>query len=140
MSLAVITQKDKPRGRGQKLLPTPVKEVALKYGLLVFQPSNLNREGMEIIEKCQPEIGIVVAYGRLIKNPFLEAIPFYNVHTSLLPKYRGPAPMQRAIENGEKVTGVTIFKISESMDEGDIALQCTFEIGQCETLVKFTKK
>ncbi|HCI29397.1 MAG TPA: methionyl-tRNA formyltransferase [Fervidobacterium sp.] len=131
--IAVITQKDKPRGRGQRLLPTPVKEVAMKYGIPVFQPSNLNREGMEIIEEYKPEIGIVVAYGRLIKNPFLDSIPFYNVHTSLLPKYRGPAPMQRTIENGDKVTGITIFKISEGMDEGDIALQSTFEIDECET-------
>ncbi len=138
--VAVITQKDKPRGRGQKLLPTPVKEVGLKYGLPTFQPANLNRDGMEIIEKYRPEIGIVVAYGRLIKNPFLEAIPFYNIHTSLLPKYRGPAPMQRAIENGENVTGVTIFKISEGMDEGDIALQCAFEIGQCETFGQVYEK
>lgn len=138
--VAVITQRDKPRGRGQRLLPTPVKEVAMKYGLPLFQPSNLNREGMEIIKEYNSEIGIVVAYGRLIKAPFLEAIPFYNVHTSLLPKYRGPAPMQRAIENGDKITGITIFKISEGMDEGDIALQCAFEIGECETFGQVYEK
>lgn len=130
--VAVISQKDKPRGRGQKLLPTPVKEVAQKYGIPVFQPSKLNEEGLEIIENYRPDIGIVVAYGRLLRKPFLDAIPLYNVHTSLLPKYRGPAPMQRAIENGERVTGVTIFKISEGMDEGDIALQRAFELEECE--------
>ncbi len=131
--VAVISQKDKPRGRGQKLLPTPVKEVAQKYDIPVFQPSKLTEEGLEIIERYKPDIGIVVAYGRLLKKPFLDAIPLYNVHTSLLPKYRGPAPMQRVIENGERVTGVTIFKISEGMDDGDIALQNYFEIGECET-------
>ncbi|MFN3692289.1 MAG: methionyl-tRNA formyltransferase [Fervidobacterium sp.] len=138
--VAVISQKDKPRGRGQKLLPTPVKEVAIKYNIPVFQPSNLNKEGIEIVEKYKPDIGIVVAYGRLIKKPFLDLIPLYNVHTSLLPRYRGPAPIQRAIENGEKYTGVTIFKINEGMDEGDIALQKSFEIGECETFGQVYEK
>lgn len=138
--VAVISQKDKPRGRGQRLLPTPVKEIAMKYNVPVFQPSNLNKEGPEIIEKYKPDIGIVVAYGRLIKKPFLDLIPLYNVHTSLLPRYRGPAPIQRAIENGEKYTGVTIFKISEGMDEGDIALQKSFEIAECETFGQVYEK
>lgn len=138
--VAVISQADKPRGRGQKLLPTPVKEIALKYNLPVFQPKNLTKEGMEIIEQFKPDIGIVVAYGRLLKKPFLDAIPFYNIHTSLLPKYRGAAPMQRCLENGENVTGVTIFKISEGMDDGDIALQSAFEVGECETLGELYEK
>lgn len=138
--VAVISQKDKPRGRGLKLLPTPVKEVALQYHIPVFQPANLNKEGLEIINEYKPDIGIVVAYGRLIKSPFLDTIPLYNVHTSLLPKYRGPAPMQRAIENGDRVTGVTIFKINEGMDEGDIALQEEFEIGDCETFGDLYKR
>lgn len=138
--IAVISQKDKPVGRGQKLLPTPVKEVAQKYNIPVFQPSNLIKEGIEIIEKYKPDIGIVVAYGRIIKKPLLDIIPFYNVHTSLLPKYRGAAPIQRAIEHGEKHTGITIFKISEGMDEGDIALQKSFEIGECETFGEVYEK
>uniref|UniRef100_A0A7C4W474 Methionyl-tRNA formyltransferase n=1 Tax=Fervidobacterium pennivorans TaxID=93466 RepID=A0A7C4W474_FERPE len=138
--VAVISQADKPRGRGQKLLPTPVKEVALKHNIPVFQPKSLVKEGTEIIEKYKPDIGIVVAYGRLLKKPFLDAIPFYNVHASLLPRYRGAAPMQRCLEAGEKVTGVTIFKISEGMDDGDIALQKPFEIGECETLGELYEK
>ncbi|WP_448379314.1 methionyl-tRNA formyltransferase [Fervidobacterium sp.] len=138
--VAVISQADKPRGRGQKLLPTPVKEVALKHNIPVFQPKSLAKEGIEIIETYKPDIGIVVAYGRLLKKPFLDAIPFYNVHASLLPKYRGAAPMQRCLEAGEKVTGVTIFKISEGMDDGDIALQKPFEIGECETLGELYEK
>jgi len=131
--VAVISQKDKPKGRGLKLQPTPVKEVALKYGIPVFQPTNLIQEGLKIIEDSKPDIGIVVAFGRLLKKPFLDAIEFYNVHASLLPKYRGPAPIQRAIENGERITGITIFKISEGMDDGDIALQRAFEVSECET-------
>jgi len=138
--VAVISQADKPRGRGQKLLPTPVKEVALKYNIPVFQPKSLVREGPQILEKYKPDIGIVVAYGRLLKKPFLDAIPFYNVHASLLPKYRGAAPMQRCLEAGEKVTGVTIFKISEGMDDGDIALQKAFEISEYETLGELYEK
>jgi len=138
--VTVISQADKPRGRGQKLLPTPVKEVALKHNIPVFQPKSLVKEGTEIIEKYKPDIGIVVAYGRLLKKPFLDAIPFYNVHASLLPRYRGAAPMQRCLEAGEKVTGVTIFKISEGMDDGDIALQKPFEIGECETLGELYEK
>jgi len=138
--VAVISQADKPRGRGQRLLPTPVKEIALRYNIPVFQPKSLTKEGMEIIEKFKPDIGIVVAYGRLLKNPFLSAIPFYNIHTSLLPKYRGAAPMQRSLEAGEKVTGVTIFKISEGMDDGDIAMQKAFEVGECETLGEVYEK
>lgn len=138
--VAVISQADKPRGRGQKLLPTPVKEVALKYKIPVFQPKSLAIEGMEVIEKFRPNIGIVVAYGRLLRKPFLDALEFYNVHTSLLPKYRGAAPMQRCLEAGEKVTGVTIFKISEGMDDGDIAMQKAFEISECETLGELYEK
>jgi methionyl-tRNA formyltransferase len=138
--VAVISQADKPRGRGQKLLPTPVKEVAITHNIPVFQPKSLEKEGMEIIEKYKPDIGIVVAYGRLLKRPFLDVIPFYNVHTSLLPKYRGAAPMQRSLEAGEKVTGVTIFKISEGMDDGDIAMQRAFEVGECETFGELYEK
>ncbi|ODN30397.1 methionyl-tRNA formyltransferase [Fervidobacterium thailandense] len=131
--VAVISQKDKPKGRGLKLQPTPVKEVALKYNIPVFQPNNLTQEGLKIVEEFKPDIGIVVAFGRLLKKPFLDALEFYNVHASLLPKYRGAAPIQRAIENGERLTGVTIFRISEGMDDGDIALQRAFEVGECET-------
>lgn len=138
--VAVISQKDKPRGRGLQVLPTPVKEVALKYNIPVFQPSNLSKEGLEVIEAYKPDIGIVVAYGRLLKPPFLSALEFYNVHASLLPKYRGAAPIQRALENGERVTGVTIFRISEGMDDGDIALQKAFEVGECETFGEVYEK
>lgn len=131
--VAVISQPDKPKGRGKKIVPTPVKEVAQKYNIPVFQPTKLNKEGLEIINEFKPDIGIVVAYGRLLKPPFLNAIPFYNIHASLLPKYRGAAPIQRVLENGEKVTGITIFKIGEGMDDGPIALKKEVGVGKFDT-------
>jgi len=81
----------------------------------------------------KPDIGIVVAYGKLLKPPFLDAIPFFNIHASLLPKYRGAAPIQRALENGESRTGITIFKIGIGMDDGPIAIQREIEVGEYET-------
>jgi len=131
--VAAISQPDKPKGRGKKLLPTPVKQVALKYNIPIFQPQKLNKEGLKIIEEFKPDIGIVVAYGKLLKPPFLDAIPFFNIHASLLPKYRGAAPIQRALENGESRTGITIFKIGIGMDDGPIAIQREIEVGEYET-------
>lgn len=131
--VAAISQPDRPKGRGKKLLPTPVKQVALKYNIPIFQPQKLNKEGLKIIEEFKPDIGIVVAYGKLLKPPFLDAIPFFNIHASLLPKYRGAAPIQRALENGESRTGITIFKIGIGMDDGPIAIQREIEVGEYET-------
>ncbi len=138
--VGVISQADKPKGRGQKLLPTPVKEIALNYGLRVYQSKSLKTEGFEIIKELKPDIGIVVAYGRILKKPFLDLIPFFNIHASILPKYRGAAPIQRAIENGEKETGITIFKISEGLDDGDVALTKSVEINECETFEQVYEK
>ncbi len=138
--VGVISQADKPKGRGQKLLPTPVKEIALNYGLRVYQSKSLKTEGFEIIKELKPDIGIVVAYGRILKKPFLDLIPFFNIHASILPKYRGAAPIQRSIENGEKETGITIFKISEGLDDGDVALTKSVEINECETFEQVYEK
>ncbi|ABR30110.1 methionyl-tRNA formyltransferase [Thermosipho melanesiensis] len=138
--VAVISQPDKPKGRGKKILPTPVKEVALKYNIPVFQPKKLNKEGLKIIENLKPDIGIVVAYGKLLKPPFLNTLEFYNVHASLLPSYRGAAPIQRVLENGEKRTGITIFKIGEGMDDGPIALKKEVEVGEFETFGELYEK
>ncbi len=138
--VGVISQADKPKGRGLKVVPTPVKEVALRYSLKVYQPKSLKTEGVRIINELNPDVGIVVAYGRILRKPFLDMMPFYNVHASILPKYRGAAPIQRAIENGEKETGVTIFKISEGLDNGDIALMKSVEINDCETFGEVYEK
>lgn len=121
----VITQRDKKKGRGKKLQYTPVKEKALILGLEVFQPDNINDE--EVIEKIRtlkPDFIIVAAYGQILKKELL-TIPKYgclNVHASLLPRYRGAAPINWAIINGEKQTGISIMRMEEGLDTGDTIL------------------
>jgi len=119
----VITQKDKPKGRGKKVLPTPVKERALELGLEVYQPNSVNsQECIERLRKINPDCIVVVAFGQILKREVL-SIPKYgciNVHASLLPKYRGAAPINWAIINGEEKTGITIMKMDEGLDTGDI--------------------
>lgn len=121
----VITQEDKPRNRGKKISFTPVKEEALKLGLEVFQPSNVNDDkSIEKIKDLNPDFLVVVAYGQILKSKLLD-IPKYkslNIHASILPKYRGAAPINWAIIDGEKETGVTIMDMDEGLDTGDILL------------------
>jgi len=134
--VGVVTQPDKRGGRGRKVLAPPVKVVAEKYGIPVIQPPTINtEEAIDFIKKKKPDILLVAAYGRILKETLLEIPKFgsYNVHASLLPKYRGAAPIQRAIENGEKETGITIFKMVKELDAGPIALQKTLKIGDFET-------
>jgi methionyl-tRNA formyltransferase len=125
--VGVITQPDKPKGRGQKVQPTPVKEEALKYNIPVFQPEKIknNPDIVEIIKNLNPDISVVVAYGKIIPEEIIN-IPKHktiNVHASLLPKYRGSAPIQRAIMDGEEETGVCIMEIVKELDAGDV-YQC----------------
>ena len=125
--VAVITQPDKPKGRGKKLTPPPVKVEAEKHGIPVYQPEKIknNPEFIETLKKLNPDIFVVVAYGKILPKEIIE-IPKYktiNVHASLLPKYRGAAPIQRAIMEGEDETGVCIMEITEELDAGDI-YQC----------------
>lgn len=119
----VITQKDKPKGRGKKVLPTPVKEKALELGLEVYQPENVNSgESIERLEKIKPDCIVVVAFGQILKKDVLN-LPKYgclNIHASILPKYRGAAPINWAIINGESKTGVTIMEMDKGLDTGDI--------------------
>lgn len=128
---AVVTQPDKPKGRGKKLQPTPVKELALQHGIEVLQPTKV-REA-EVIEKLRgygADLIAVTAFGQLLPEEILN-MPKYgciNVHGSLLPKYRGAAPMQRAIINGEKVTGITTMFMAKGMDTGDMLLKEEVEI------------
>ncbi len=135
--VAVVTQPDKPRGRGLKLSASAVKNLASKRGIPVFM-----RLKEVPFDHLKPEVGIVVAYGAMIKKQYLDLLPygFYNVHPSLLPKYRGAAPIHRAIENGEKVTGVTIFKLIEELDAGPIAVQQQVEIGEFENFRQVEEK
>jgi len=121
MPEAVICNPDKPTGRKQIITPPPVKVLAQKYGLTIYQPKDKN-ELLEIIKKLQPDLAIVAAFGMLFPKEIL-AVPkygFINIHPSLLPKYRGPTPIQTAILNGDEKTGVSLFLIDEEMDHGPI--------------------
>ncbi len=138
---AVFTQPDKARGRrGNKLLPSPVKECALQHNIPVFSPSSLKsgedaENSFRIIGEHQPDLIIVVAYGKILPKRILDAPKFgcINIHASLLPKYRGAAPIQRCVLNGEKETGVTSMFMEEGLDTGDILLVRKTEIGENET-------
>ncbi|MGQ9519743.1 MAG: methionyl-tRNA formyltransferase [Candidatus Fervidibacter sp.] len=139
----VVTQPDKPAGRGLKLTPPPVKVAAQKLGLVVFQPEKLNvPESLEVIAQAKPDVLVVVAYGRILKEQCLAIPPkgCINVHPSLLPKYRGPSPIQHAILNGDEVTGVTTMFMDTGMDTGDIILQRQVPIDPDDTAGTLSKK
>ncbi len=133
---AVFTQPDKPKGRKQLLTPSPVKELAAGRGINVYQPKTLrSEEAAETIRTMNPDVIIVVAYGKILPREVLD-IPrcgCINVHGSLLPKYRGAAPIQWSVLNGDKITGVTTMFMSEGLDTGDILLSESVEIGEEET-------
>ncbi|MCD7945143.1 MAG: methionyl-tRNA formyltransferase [Clostridiales bacterium] len=134
---AVYTQPDKPKNRGMKLAFSPVKEVALAHGIPVVQPQTLREEGtLKTLAAFRPELMVVAAYGKILPRPFFEMPPLgcINVHSSLLPKYRGAAPINWAVINGERETGVTIMDIAEALDSGDILAQATTPIDPDETV------
>ncbi|MBM7614512.1 methionyl-tRNA formyltransferase [Alkaliphilus hydrothermalis] len=134
--LAVFTQPDKPKGRGKKMTMPPVKELAVEKDIPVYQPAKLKTPEMtELIREMKPDIIIVVAYGHLLSKEILDIPPFgcVNVHASLLPAYRGSAPIHWAIINGEKVTGNTTMYMDVGMDTGDMILKEELEIGENET-------
>ncbi len=135
--LAVVTNPDRPQGRGMKLKPSPVKEFALEKGLNVMQPEKVrkNEEFINEIKKLDPDVICVVAYGKILPKEILEIPKFgcVNVHGSLLPKYRGAAPIQWAVLNGDKETGITTMYMDEGMDTGDMILKEKVEIGDDET-------
>jgi methionyl-tRNA formyltransferase len=134
--VGVFTQPDQPSGRGMTLHAPPVKTLAAAHHIPVFQPQKLRApEVLDRLQEWQPDLIVVVAYGKMLPNAILE-FPRYgciNVHASLLPKYRGAAPIQWAIARGESETGVTIMRISEHMDAGDILLQRTILIDKSDT-------
>ena len=121
--LAVVTQPDRPKGRGNKLLQTPVKEYALAQGLTVYQPQKVKTpEFVELLHELQSELIVVAAFGQFLSKEILE-LPKYgciNLHVSLLPKYRGSAPVQWAVLNGDAETGVSIMQMDEGLDTGDV--------------------
>ncbi|HEV2196428.1 MAG TPA: methionyl-tRNA formyltransferase [Candidatus Acidoferrum sp.] len=134
--IAVITQPDRPRGRGQQVSVSPVKEVALGAHLPVHQPETIRAaEVQQLLEKLSPDVIVIIAYGQIIPARLL-SIPkhgWINLHASLLPKYRGAAPINWAIAGGETRTGLTTMRIDAGMDTGDILLQREMEIGPYET-------
>ena len=134
--VGVVSQPDKPKGRGHKMMPTPVKIVAEENGIEVYQPEKLkNGELMPILENLKPDVIIVVAYGKILPEYILNFPKFgcINMHASLLPKLRGAAPIQWAVINGDKKTGVTTMLMEKGLDTGDMLLTRETEIGLYET-------
>lgn len=134
--VGVYSQPDRPAGRGKKLQPSPVKKLALEHDIPVFQPLNFKQEGsIEELEALNADIMIVVAYGLLLPLAVLEApkMGCLNVHASILPRWRGAAPIQRAIQAGDRETGITIMQMDVGLDTGDMLSKTTFDIDSNET-------
>lgn len=135
--LAVVTNPDKPKGRGMKLIPSPVKEYALEKNLKIYQPLKVrnNIEFLDKIKNLKPDVICVVAYGKILPKELLDIprLGCINVHGSLLPQYRGAAPIQWAVLNGDKETGITTMYMDVGMDTGDMILKEKVEIGENET-------
>lgn len=129
--VGVVAQPDRPAGRGMKMQKPPVASLAVEAGLPLFQPPKLDTTFLEAARVLAPDLGVVVAYGKILRKSLLDLPPhgFINVHGSLLPKYRGAAPIQRAIEAGETETGVTIMRIDEQLDHGPMFAVSTLMIG-----------
>ena len=132
----VVSQPDKPKGRGKEMQPTPVKEAAMKHGIPVYQPKKIrDPECAEELRKYNADVMVVIAFGQIIPKEILEMTPYgcINVHASLLPKYRGAAPIQWSIINGEEVTGVTTMQMNEGLDTGDMIQKVEVPITEEET-------
>ena len=139
----VLTQPDKPRNRGHKVTFSPVKEYALSVSLDVYQPVTLRDEAaLELVKGLAPELTVVAAYGKLLPEAILAVPPLgsINVHSSLLPKYRGAAPINWAILNGEETTGVSIMYMAKALDAGDVILQKSTPIGPDEDALALTAR
>jgi methionyl-tRNA formyltransferase len=140
---AVLTQPDRPKGRGHELAAPPAKEAALRLGLAVHQPERIRApEVIGFLRELQPEAMVVVGYGKILPQPIIDIPPhgILNVHASLLPNYRGAAPIQWAIANGETRTGVTTMRIDAGLDTGDILLQAGTAIGPEETAMELSPR
>ncbi len=141
--LVAVTQPDRPKGRGQALAQSPVKEAALRLGVPVYQPERVKRpESVDHLRALAPEAMVVVGYGQIIPQSILDIPPLgiLNVHASLLPKYRGAGPVQWAVVNGETVTGVTIMRIDAGLDTGPMLLKAETAIGADETAIDLGRR
>src|SRR5208283_4040367 len=140
---AVFTQPDRPKGRGGQLNASPVKQAALRLGLPVHQPERIRRpEVVEQLKQMRPDAMVVVGYGQIIPQTIIDIPPrgIINVHASLLPKYRGAAPIQWAVANGETRTGVTTMKIDAGLDTGDMLLKWETDIGADENAMELSPR
>jgi len=134
--LAVVTQPDKPKGRGKQVQCSPVKELALKHNIQVFQPNKAKEEGfLDILADLKPDVIVVAAFGQILPKAILDLAKYgcINVHASLLPKYRGAAPIQWSIINGEEKTGITIMHMDVGIDTGDMIMKAEVPIETKET-------
>ena len=138
----VFTQPDRPRGRGNKVTAGPVKTVAEKAGIPVFQPEKIRRDGVEALRELRPDLCVTAAFGQILSREVLDVPPLgnINVHASLLPKHRGSAPIAHAIMAGDRKTGVTTMMMDEGIDTGDILLRQETEIGESETCEELTER
>ena len=134
--IAVVTQPDKPKGRGKAVVMTPVKEKAVALGIPVYQPAKVREpEFVQVLKDLNPDTIVVVAFGQILKKNILDLPPFgcVNVHASLLPGYRGSAPIQWAVINGEKESGVTTMMMDEGIDTGDMLEKASIPLESDET-------
>ena len=140
--VGVFTQPDRPKGRGNKLTPSPVKQAALEAGIPVFQPERIRKTGVEALRELKPDLCVTAAFGQILSREILEipALGNINVHASLLPRHRGAAPIAYAIMAGDKKTGVTTMMMDEGIDTGDILMQQETEIGESETCAELTER
>lgn len=141
--IGVVTQPDRPSGRGRKLKPTPVKEIAVKHHLQVFQPEKVRKkEFVDTLKQLNPDVMVVAAFGQLLPQKVLDIPPcgVINIHPSLLPKYRGAAPIQWALINGEEETGVTLMLLDEGEDTGDIICMERIPIELEDTAISLHQK
>lgn len=141
--VGVFTQPDRPAGRGRALLPPPVKALALKHGLPVFQPKRISRpEHVESLRALQPDVGVIAAYGQILKQPVLDVPPLgiLNVHASLLPRWRGAAPVTAAILAGDAESGATIMKVELALDAGPMLAAVRVPIAASDTTGTLTSR
>ncbi len=140
--VGVFTQPDRPKGRGNKLAASPVKETALKAGIPVFQPERIRKTGVEDLRNLKPDLCVTAAFGQILSREILD-IPQMgniNVHASLLPKHRGSAPIAHAIMAGDRTAGVTTMMMDAGIDTGDMLLKAETEIGESETCAELTER
>ena len=140
--VGVFTQPDRPKGRGNKLAASPVKEAAIQSGIPVFQPEKIRKTGVDDLRNLKPDLCVTAAFGQILSQEILDIPPLgnINVHASLLPKHRGSAPIAYAIMQGDCTTGVTTMMMDAGIDTGDMLLKAKTEIGQTETCGELTER